>query len=547
MKKIITIIAGFLFIIIAVLYHTMYMGGTPFFPEDLPVNYALTVLPLDSRPPCTTFVQELGSLAGFKIVLPPKDIMDKYEQPAKLPAIKTWLQNNLSANDGVLISTDMLTYGGLLHTRLAPLTDEQKNNTLQYLDTLKQSNPGKDFYVYSIIPRLLVSDQLLPDRWYQWHIMQWTINMDKKMQGVPYDEKRYKDMQQEIPPELKQKYLDLYGQNALFNNQLIELAEKDNFTGLIIGQDDTMAYGFPNRNRLAAEEYFSKAAVPPTYGVTQGADELGVMDTAAILLSKHEYHPKIFLAFGSPQVKDLLLHFVPDTLEQIALNKIKLLNGQVVDKAADADFVLFIHCGDKVGVSYLNIAKRVQSLMQEKPVALVDLSENYDYRECLLLSLVANNTPLGQLLSYAGWNSASNSIGTALAQGSIVTLQSKLLPKDKLPSLYAQNLTFNCERFLDDWAYEQKTRYKLKDLQELNGVNVDHTAPHTELVEKFIARELSIYKSILLYGNLRRFPFYQDEKQAYYLKDFKYQVTLPWERIFEIALKIEPTFVKKSI
>jgi len=85
---------------------------------------------------------------------------------------------------------------------------------LQYLDTLKQSNPGKDFYVYSIIPRLLVSDQLLPDRWYQWHIMQWTINMDKKMQGVPYDEKRYKDMQQEIPPELKQKYLDLYSQNC---------------------------------------------------------------------------------------------------------------------------------------------------------------------------------------------------------------------------------------------------------------------------------------------------------------------------------------------
>jgi len=87
----------------------------------LPVNYALTVLPLDSRPPCTTFVQELGALAGFKIVLPPKEIMDKYEQPAQLPAIKNWLQNNLSANDGVLISTDMLTYGGLLHTRLGSL------------------------------------------------------------------------------------------------------------------------------------------------------------------------------------------------------------------------------------------------------------------------------------------------------------------------------------------------------------------------------------------------------------------------------------------
>ena len=150
-------------------------------------------------------------------------------------------------------------------------------------------------------------------------------------------------------------------------------------------------------------------------------------------------------------------------------------------------------------------------------------------------------------LELSGWNSASNSIGTALAQGAIVVLQSSLLSPAALPSLYAQNLTFNCARFLDDWAYQQKIRYKIKDFQELNGIDTQHTAPYTSLVENYIARELAVYKNILLYTSLRRFPFYQFGKTAYYLKDLDYHVKLPWERVFEISLTVQPTFVKKTI
>ena len=75
--------------------------------------------------------------------------------------------------------------------------------------------------------------------------------------------------------------------------------------------------------------------------------------------------------------------------------------------------------------------------------------------ECLLPTLVKEEVPIGRLLAYSGWNTASNAIGTAVAQGNIVSMRAHDLPQNELPRLYAQNLTFNAARFLDDWAYQK--------------------------------------------------------------------------------------------
>ena len=172
---------------------------------------------------------------------------------------------------------------------------------------------------------------------------------------------------------------------------------------------------------------------------------------------------------------------------------------------------------------------------------------NFEGAEALLPHLIANNTPLTQLTAYAGWNTASNSIGTALAQATIFTGRIKTLPAESLPSLYAENLKFNCTRFLDDWAYQKLIRHKISFFSDYNGIYINSTTPYTSLVEGYINRELTIYNSLLLTTNLRRFPFYKDANSLYYLQNITFQATLPWERTFEIRLNIMPTFGKLSL
>ncbi|MCI2109853.1 MAG: DUF4127 family protein [Acidaminococcaceae bacterium] len=547
MKKLVSIGLTSILIVTGVFYHTIRPRGSTFSPVPLKTDYLLATLPLDSRPPCSDFTSQMGALAGMKVQLPPLWLMDHNLVPAQKDLLKIWLSDILPQADGAIIATDLLSYGGLLHTRVKPLTPWQENNFLDYLTDLRIANPTQYFYVYSIIPRLLVSDQIIPDAWYQWHLMQWATSMDKKLEGLPYDKKQYEELQGEIPMDIKWKYLQLYKFNNDFNEKLAQTAEENSFNQLVIGQDDAQSFGLPNHNRLAIEKLLSSLPGKNNYHVTQGADELGMLAVAKIFSQKNNYIPKIFVAYSTPQVQNMVLHFVPGPLSQLVADKINLLGGIQTGKPENADFILFIHCGNENTQDFSTIGTNVKKLMTIKPVAVVDLSLNYDAKECILPQLIADKVPLPQLISYAGWNSASNSIGTALAQSVIVTGQRAILPQKELPYLYAQNLKFTCARFLDDWAYQRKVRSKVGEFQEINGINADNTLPYTELVENYINRELAFYKNFLLFSNLRRFPFYQDNTGAYYLQDLNYKATLPWDRFFEIRLKVFPTFGKVNL
>ena len=547
MKKLITLSTVALAIVIGIFYHTIRPRGTTFSPMPLKQNYTLATLPLDSRPPCTDFTAQLGALAGFKVELPPADLLDHNLIPAKTNLLELWLNQTLPRSQGALIATDLLSYGGLLHSRIKPITEAQETSLLTYLTDLRTNNPSQYFYVYSIIPRLLVSDQIIPDAWYQWHLMSWATNMDKKLSGVSYDKEQYEALKAEIPMDIKWKYLQLYKANNRFNQKLLTTAEQNHFNQLVIGQDDAQSYGLPNHNRQAIEKIFATLPGKEAYHVTQGADELGMLAVAKMFSQKHNFIPKVFVAYSTPEVAKMVLHFVPGPLSSLVTDKMRLLGCKETTNIDESDFVLFVHCGKENSQDFTLPSRAIKKLMTHKPVALIDLSLNYDAKECLLPQLIAEGVPLPQLLSYAGWNSASNSIGTALAQGVIVSGQKKILPKEELPRLYAQNLEFICARLLDDWAYQRKIREKIRLFQEINGIDADNTIPYNNLVEEFIDRELVFYKNFLLFANLRRYPFYQDKDCAYYLQDLAYGVTLPWDRIFEIRLEIFPTFGKVNL
>jgi len=547
-KKILIFSSVLLIALTITLYHIIAPRGTTIAFTGIKSNVSISTVPLDSRPPCTDFTVELGHLAGMNIILPPKRLLDKYEIPAQSKAISYWLKENISKTNGAIISVDLLAHGGLLNSRLQPLTKNKAEEILQFLQTIKQDNPAKFFYIYSIIPRLLVSDQILPDSWYQWHLMQWAILMDKKIHKVPYDQKQYKELQQEIPAGIKWKYVKLYRENARFNKKLADVAVKENLDDLVIGQDDAQPFGLPNHNRLEIEKYMRTFPFQNKFHVTQGADELGALAVARIFAQKNNYSPKIYIEYGNDAMAKMVLPFVPLDLQQIVADKVSLVNGTIVYNKEAADFILFVYCGDKMPIDYSRIANKVKTLIAQKPLALVDLTMNFDSAEALLPHLIANNTPLVQLASYAGWNTASNSIGTALAQATIFTGQKLLLPQKDLPALYAENLRFNCARFLDDWAYQKLIRHKINLFADYNGIaSIEDTSPYTNLVENYINKELTIYNKLLLLSNLRRYPFYKDNTAAYYLQNLSFHATLPWERIFEIRLQVFPIFGKLSL
>ena len=154
--------------------------------------------------------------------------------------------------------------------------------------------------------------------------------------------------------------------------------------------------------------------------------------------------------------------------------------------------------------------------MTQKPVALVDLSTRF--------AAGTASCPTWRPMARPCPSCCPIPAGIRLpiplhrrSPGTIVTGQAKRLPKDQLPGLYSANFRFNYARFLDDWAYQKLIRPHMAELQDLNGVNPQDADPYARQTLFYIARELGIYNKLLLWY-CRKYPYYQDGTDAYYLQ-----------------------------
>lgn len=539
------------FILLALLLLCAYFyelfGGmpatVPFAPQPVKADTSLLLAPLDSRPPCSAMVRKLGALASINVITPPQELLDNYNTPADKEKLFAWLKNEMPQHPAAILSADLLVHGSLLGSRvpLGTINDEEK--FLTFVNKQHALNPQIDMAFFSVIPRLLVSDQLIPDSWYQWHLMRYATLKDMaETFGDPYFTKQLLAIDARIPDDIKTKYSSLYADNDSFNKKLVQLARADGLT-LAIGQDDAQPFGLPNRNVNHALAYMKHAALGSSGLITSGADEISVLLLTRYYNKLYNYKPRIFVEYSSPKVAAKIMPYMPCSVDASIRDKINFIGGQLTDDAAVADFILFVHCGDDDNQPNKAMLQKLKPLLiSDRHIALVDLTANYTENELLIPKLLEAKVPLSRLAAFSGWNTLSNSLGTALSQATLFTGQLHRLPQSEHPSLYAQNLNFTVERLLDDYAYQKLMHAQLTTLLKLKGYKPTDLGDNKFFAETLIRGFLQRQKIQLLYGDLGRTPFYRNNDSNYYLTGIDINVNLPWARIFEINLDTNCSF-----
>ena len=161
----------------------------------------------------------------------------------------------------------------------------------------------------------------------------------------------------------------------------------------------------------------------------------------------------------------------------------------------------------------------------------------------LLPLLLQKGVPVNRLAAYAGWNTFSNSSGTALAQSVLFVgrLRQLQMPQSAkaVAALYAANLNFTAERMLEDFYYQKLIHPQLRPYLESFGTTPTDLEPQEKLeTEQYIHQRLSFYAAKLLWQSLGRTPFYNDSSHSYYLDTLTVGAKLPWNRIFEVDLNV---------
>ena len=536
---------------LAAFLFTYVQGGKELDIADVSGKKILLV-PLDGRPPCKDFVVNLSKMADYEILVPPGKAQDYYTLAGDTELMTEWLFENAPKATGAIISVDQLFYGGLLAGREKILSEEEMDKFIAKLRELHEKNPRLPLYAFYILPRMAPQNSV-EDHKERKMLTEYSRLIGKKYAGEFADEERIEYLEEHISEENMKHYWDKQESSSLLAKKLSILAKEGVLTRLILGQDDGEPYSIPNLEKENIRIFLKENEITEDkVFITHGADEIALTLLAEIKNREVGIKPKVYLAYNDETTKERVMPFMAVSLSEVAVEKIEMLNGNVADTPEDADFVLYISAVSK---DTMSVRQRsvddIVVLSKNNEVALVDLSQHYRFIELLLPILIKENFPIHNLLAYAGWNTASNSIGTALATGTVYIASKKLAKDDEnILRIEKNRLALLDNRILED-------AYYLKDVIDLINISLikegyKNTADMDlqknaryadEALKSAMEKRINHYKNTASFKAPLSIRFKNGEEKFLRVKDIQAQMDFPWPRTFEIRLKSTHTLL----
>ena len=490
----------------------------------------LLYIPLDNRPVCLDYTVATMEAAGWRVKTPPLEYLACREHVGQPEKLFAWLEQESDTSLGMVISADTLLYGGLVGSRTHKIPMELLQKRVEALEQLKEKHRKQLVYVFASIMRSpkMSGAPVEPDYYRQWGPLLFNLGQleDKLNSGeISRREKReLLHLRNKIPSYVLEDMYSRRGNNLQVTKYLLQGVEKGAYDYVLIGKDDTAAYSQARFEARLLEEKLDELPKEKIRFLT-GIDQLGLMllTRGANRLQYNIPMVKVFYAPGTgrktlPTYEDQLLDL---TVEE----QILAAGGVPVKRERRADLFLAINtpvdgitmegsdpCNDgRVTEEIKEFTADVKSYVSaHKHVALADVKYGNGADRGLVQELM-NEKIAWKLASYGGWNTASNTLGFALAQG---MLEPNFSQKDREELLRV--------RYLDDWAYQSQVRYYTYQtlIWPKYWNNSIFNLGQTAIAERAITRAMRQVAKPLLGREIMQYEF-----------------TLPWSRMFEVKVE----------
>lgn len=543
-KWLLSIIAVTLMIV----YYLNFIQLPPAVSVELQQNYKykLILIPLDTRPPCQKMVVDAGKMAGVQIITPPSEIMDYYTKEGDTKKIQKWLIDNIDKSDGVVVSIDQLLHGGLLASRESGTKQDESQILLKFMRDLKIKAKDKPIYAFNVLPRITPPPTLESDS-------KKMIKISRLIDEISIfenedDIKLLADLKEDIKQEDLDIYLDLFRRNTVLNKELINLAKEGIITKLVIGQDDGEDFGIPNMEKKSLVNYVHSLGISnDVVMITKGADEVALSLLANFVQKKANYQPKVYVEYNDEKAMRTVMPFMAGSVGSTVEEKLVMANAKKVNSPQEAGLILYVFIGNDENMSTQrqSALKIKKYLEQGKKVVLVDLSKHFSANEVLFPTLLKEDVPINELTSYAGWNTASNSIGTALANAVIYkAIRPTFNTTNDMLAVEYNRLNINYERFLEDYYYLKEVidvmniTLKNHGYENVNDLDMEH---NYIWMNKLLQSDMQKRANQLNNSEVFKMPFKVQTPEGVFdltIRNLQVDVFFPWPRTFEVYLDV---------
>lgn len=510
--------------------------------EPKPFPERVLLIPIDDRPAATQFAQMIGDIAGVKVDVPPPHLLGRFTRPGRPDEILHWMrQTDIRQYDAVIVSTDMIAYGGLIASRTDRSSYNLARKRLDALVAIRQTAPQVPFYAFSAIMRIAPTATAETRPWRSQLAQFVTLREQIKTQPQPAMVDKMERLRAQIPPAAITRYDATRVRNRQIQRDLIQWVRAGTFTHLVLGQDDAAAAGphVPDRNAL--NTIVSGLGLNSRVQFCAGIDQISNNLVSLVMLRAAQWSPRVRVVYSDPQGGRKIAAYEAESLADSLVDQVATSGAQLESRDSGYDYTLFLNTPEPEPRAFSAFIRDLQAeLDQGFPVAVADTNLGWTgTADPNLFDAITDDQRSGRLLGYAGWNTAGNTMGTTIPAANAYML-ARRRQSDALAREIAMR-RFLLHRLVNDFYYHRYVRpeaYRLIE-QLQNGVRDEVEPQNLEKVDAFVRDGLKEKLEKFFRDQMLARPFTVGNRRYLLTGLNNVRVSLPWPRAYEVFIEFD--------
>ncbi|CAN5134368.1 DUF4127 family protein [soil metagenome] len=475
-------------------------------------NPRIALLPLDERPVTAHLPAQIAAVAGAETIQPPAAIMPRGRAPGDCEALGTWLNDVARTCDLSVISLELLGLGGLIPSRIG---HEPVDEILRRWQVVREL--PTPVFASAVVLRTPDADDADEEPPYYaefgraLHATSAVLALDGQPDKV-------------VPHDVASDFFGRRLRNHILNLAAVGMALDGSIDHLVLGADDTATEAVGTAEQAWISRWQRWLGLDERASTYPGADEIGAVLVARALAAQIDgWTPEVALHAHDGLHRVAPYENVP--VEATVMGQLRGLGAALAVEPRSADLHLVVHppatrAGDFAtappATTDIDAAEATTRIVMDLldrgcPVAVADCAYANGADPALVGAL---GTALGgqwdALAGYAGWNTAGNSIGTALAHGIAKTVGELSGTLDR-----AAHQKLIMHRLLEDWGWMSSARAAVR--RQLDSDPSRHDRVPADGSAELLATELLTERLMWLDDRWRLSG-----------------VAFPWSRTFEI-------------
>lgn len=396
------------------------------------------LVPPDTRSPTLDLPVQLGRMTGAEMFVPPAEALPSFFTPGNTDLLRDWLLENAAGADALVLCLETLCLGGMIPARRVSDSLEVALGRLETLREVKEWNPALRIYAFGVVVRVAHDNDPHEEKPYygEWgkQLRAYSTAFDRHARHGVREKAVLDDAQAALPAEVLADWLGTRQRNHALHLAAMTLLSEGVLTHLSVTLDDTSEYGLAAFDRRNLEAQADKLSVWDRFDTYPGADEVPCALLTRAL--RHGLPPaKAWVTYSGTLGTSAGMIYEDRPAGELIKAHLRGAGCVLARSFDEADFVLAVNTPGRRQANVQPDLATVDTPDRHLPAFIDELRDLLATGQTVSLADIAypngaerrfwnllHPLPLAQLAGYSAWNTAGNTLGSAVAFGALAPL-----------------------------------------------------------------------------------------------------------------------------